>query len=112
MKKPAKVAAIQLAVQIGDSTANIASCERLALQAVNEGAKWIALPEFFTTGVSWNPRIVDAIQNMEGSAAKFMSHFSTKHQVVLGGSFLCLSARWQGAQSLFVFCRRHAYRSP
>ena len=89
MKKPTKVAAIQLATKIGDSTANIASCERLSLLAVHEGARWIALPEFFNTGVSWNPRIVEAIQTTDGAAASFLRDFSAKHQVVLGGSFLC-----------------------
>lgn len=89
MQKLTKVAAIQLATKIGDSKANISSCERLALQAVKEGARWIALPEFFTTGVSWNPGIVEAIQNMDGAAASFLQNFSAKHQVVLGGSFLC-----------------------
>lgn len=89
MQKSAKVSAIQLVMRSGDSCFNIASCERLALLAVREGAKWIALPEFFTTGVSWNPKIVEAIQNMDGEAARFMKDFSTKHQVVLGGSFLC-----------------------
>ena len=89
MKKPAKVAAIQLATKIGDSTANIASCERLSLLAVHEGARWIALPEFFNTGVSWNPEIAAAIQTTDGAAAIFLRDFSAKHQVVLGGSFLC-----------------------
>lgn len=89
MNQFAKVAAIQLATRIGDSAKNMASCERLALLAVKEGARWIALPEFFTTGVSWNPRIVDAIQNTEGAAAGFMRDFSAKHRVVIGGSFLC-----------------------
>jgi len=89
MKKPVKVAAIQLATKIGDSNTNIASCERLALLAIKEAARWIALPEFFTTGVSWNPKIVEAIQNIDGTAASFMRDFSAKHQVVLGGSFLC-----------------------
>lgn len=89
MKKPAKVAAIQLATKVGDSTANIARCERLARLAVHEGAHWIALPEFFNTGVSWDPRIAEAIQNIDGAAASFMCDFSAKHQVVLGGSFLC-----------------------
>ena len=89
MKKTVKVAAIQLATQIGDSSANIASCERLALLAIHEGARWLALPEFFNTGVCWNPRIAEAIQNVDGTAARFMRDFSSKHQVVLGGSFLC-----------------------
>lgn len=65
MKNQTKVAAIQLAVKIADSTANITNCERLSLLAVHEGARWIALPEFFNTGVSWNPRIAAAIQTTE-----------------------------------------------
>ena len=89
MQKSIKVSAIQLAVRIGDACFNIAGCERLALRAVREGAKWIALPEFFTTGVSWNPKIVEAIQKPDGEAARFMRDFSARHQVVLGGSFLC-----------------------
>ena len=89
MKKQTKVAAIQLATKVGDSTANIASCQRLSLLVVHEGARWIALPEFFTTGVSWNPSIVEAIQTTDGTAASFLRDFSAKHQVVLGGSFLC-----------------------
>ena len=89
MKKPTKVAAIQLATKVGDSAANIAGCERLSLLAVHEGARWIALPEFFNTGVSWNPRIVEAIQTTDGAAAIFLRDFSAKQQVVLGGSFLC-----------------------
>jgi predicted amidohydrolase len=89
MNKQTKVAAIQLATKIGDSNTNIARCERLALMATKEEARWIALPEFFTTGVSWNPEIVSAIQTIDGAAAGFMRDFSAKHQVVLGGSFLC-----------------------
>ncbi len=89
MHKLTKVSAIQLAARIGDASFNIASCERLASLAVREGAKWIALPEFFTTGVSWNPKIVEAIQKPDGEATRFMRNFSARHQVVLGGSFLC-----------------------
>lgn len=84
-----KVAAVQLATQIAESNANIDSCERLSLQAVNEGAQWIALPEFFNTGVSWNRKIVGAIQSADGRAASFLRDFSAKHHVLIGGSFLC-----------------------
>lgn len=84
-----KVAAIQLATKIADSPANIAACGRLALQAVHEGARWIALPEFFNTGVCWNKRIASAIQTPDGNAATFLRDFSAKHRVVIGGSFLC-----------------------
>src|SRR5512136_88320 len=89
MNKHIKVAAIQLATKITDSAANIASCERLSLQAIREGASWIALPEFFNTGVTWNKKIASAIQTQDGEAAMFLRDFSLKHRVVLGGSFLC-----------------------
>lgn len=84
-----KAAAIQLAVKIADSPANIAACERLALQAINEGARWIALPEFFNTGICWNKQLVSAIQTPDGQAATFLRDFSAKHRVLIGGSFLC-----------------------
>jgi predicted amidohydrolase len=89
MKNPVKVAAIQLAVKIADSAANITSCERLAQSAAQKGAIWIALPEFFNTGVAWEPKIADAIETEEGPPASFLQDFSARHNVVIGGSFLC-----------------------
>ena len=84
-----KAAAIQLATKIADSDTNIANCERLSLQALSEGAHWIALPEFFNTGVSWNKKIASATQSSDGKAATFLRDFSAKHHVLIGGSFLC-----------------------
>ena len=89
MKKHIKVAAVQMATKIADSAANIANCERLAILAVNEGARWIALPEFFNTGVSWNKKLASAIQAPDGKAAIFLRDFSAKHHLLIGGSFLC-----------------------
>jgi predicted amidohydrolase len=89
MEKTVKAAAIQIATKIVDSEANIASCERLALTAVNEGARWIAVPEFFNTGVSWNKKLASAVQSQDGPAAAFLRDFSAAHRVVIGGSFLC-----------------------
>lgn len=89
MKSNVKVSALQLATIIADPPANMASCERLALSAVREGARWIALPEFFNTGVAWDPKLADAIETEEGPAASFLRDFSADHGVVIGGSFLC-----------------------
>ena len=89
MNKQVRAAAIQLATKIADSAANIAGCERLAGEAVQKGAQWIALPEFFTTGVAWDPRIADAIETESGPAATFLRDFSARHCIVIGGSFLC-----------------------
>lgn len=89
MAVPVKVSAIQIETKIADAPANMASCERLALAAVNEGARWIALPEFFNTGVAWEPKIADAIETEDGMAVSFLKGFSARHGVVIGGSFLC-----------------------
>lgn len=89
MKNPVRVAAVQLATRIADSSANVANCERLALSAMKAGAQWIALPEFFNTGVAWEPKIADAIETEEGAAALFLRDFSARHGIVIGGSFLC-----------------------
>jgi predicted amidohydrolase len=82
-------AAIQLDTDIGNTTKNLAACKRLAEQACHEGAQWIALPEFFNTGVSWKPELVDVIENEQGLSATFLRDFSLQHSVVIGGSFLC-----------------------
>ncbi len=84
-----RVAAVQLETRIADRRANIEACRKLAEAAVKEGAGWVALPEFFTTGVAWEPRIVDAIETEEGAARAFLQDFSERHGVVIGGSFLC-----------------------
>jgi len=89
LKKQARVAAIQLKTRITDSPANISRCERLAKSAVDQGASWIALPEFFNTGVAWEPKIRDAIQTEDGPAASFLRDFSATNNAVIGGSFLC-----------------------
>jgi predicted amidohydrolase len=88
-RKRVKAAAIQLAVKVADSPANISRCERLAGSAVGRGAAWIALPEFFNTGVAWEPKIKDAIETEEGPAASFLRDFSARNHTVIGGSFLC-----------------------
>jgi len=89
MSTPLRVAAVQLEPRIADPASNLAACKRLAEEAVSRGAAWIALPEFFNTGVAWEPALVDAIEGEDGAAASFLRDFSRRHGVVLGGSFLC-----------------------
>ena len=89
MGKLIRAAAVQLHAKLGDSPANIDRCDRLALMALKDGARWIALPEFFNTGICWNPQITAAIQTENGEAGTFLKDFSLKHGVVIGGSFLC-----------------------
>ncbi|WP_420590757.1 carbon-nitrogen hydrolase family protein [Bacterioplanoides sp.] len=92
-----RVAAIQLETKIADVTANLQACERLALQALEAGAEWIALPEFFNSGVNFSDEMLSAIETENGPSATFLQQFSAQHQVVIGGSFLCRLTKSDGS---------------
>lgn len=82
-------AALQLDTLIGETRTNLENCKRLALTAIEKGASWIALPEFFNTGIIFDPKLKDAIEVESGVSAQFMRNFSKEHSIVIGGSFLC-----------------------
>jgi len=50
-----KVAAMQMAPRPVDVAANLEQAERLARQAIGEGAEWIMLPEIFTSAAAFHP---------------------------------------------------------
>jgi len=88
MQNEVKVAAIQLEPKIGDLHANLTACENMANEAGEKGAKWIILPEFFTTGMAFNAKIVDAIQSPNGPALNLLSSLAKRHNAYVGGSFI------------------------
>lgn len=83
-----KVAAIQMEPKVGDLHANLTACENMANDAGKQGAKWIMLPEFFTTGMAFDPKIKDAIQPPDGKALDLLIDLAKRHQAYVGGSFL------------------------
>jgi predicted amidohydrolase len=84
-----RVAAIQLEPRIGDVAANLEACERLAGAAAAEGAEWIVLPEFFTTGMGFFPELAGAALRPDGEATDLLKALARRHGAVVGGSFLC-----------------------
>lgn len=98
-----RVAAIQFAATIGDVDANLATCERLADAAVAEGAEWIILPEFFTTGVAFQERLTGAHLAPDGAAAVLMADLARRHGATVGGSFLCLDADGEVRNAFMLF---------
>ncbi len=84
-----RVAAIQLDTVIGDIDANLAACENLADIAAAEGAQWIILPEFFTTGMGFFPELAQRSLPPDGVATALLLSLARRHQAVVGGSFLC-----------------------
>src|SRR5215211_4386242 len=87
-----RVAAIQLESVVGDVEANLAACQRLADAAAREGAEWIVLPEFFTTGMGFLPELTQHSLPPDGPATALLSALAKRHGAVVGGSFLCRDA--------------------
>ncbi len=84
-----RAAAIQLQTVIGDIDANLEACEKLAEMAAREGAEWIILPEFFTTGMGFFPELAERSLPPDGAATALLLSLAKRYEVVAGGSFLC-----------------------
>lgn len=82
-------AAIQLDAVVGDLSANLAACERLADEAGRAGADIIALPEFFSTGIGFVDSLAKAALPFDGAATELLIGLASRHQALVGGSFLC-----------------------
>jgi len=74
-----RVAAIQLESVLGDIDANLAACEQLAEMAALEGAEWIILPEFFTTGMEFLPELAQHSLPPDGLATTLLSALARRH---------------------------------
>jgi predicted amidohydrolase len=84
-----RVAAVQLAPRLADVAANLEACERLADRAAADGAEWIVLPEFFSTGMGFAPELADAALAPDGAATQLLIALARRHGATVGGSFLC-----------------------
>lgn len=83
-----RCAAIQLEAVPADVDANLAATERLVEQAAAAGAKTIALPEFFTTGIGFWPELANAALSPDGKATELLLSLARRHGVMIGGSLL------------------------
>lgn len=84
-----RAAAVQLEAQIGDVEANIVTCEAIVREAADAGAELVALPEFFTTGVVFEPALAGAALPFEGPATAMLTGAAAETGAYVGGSFLC-----------------------
>lgn len=87
-----KVAALQQEAVPADVPANLAMCEHLADEAAAAGAEIIVLPEFFSTGMGFLPELLDCALPPDGAATQLLTRLARRHNVVVGGSFLCRDA--------------------
>ena len=83
-----KVAAIQMCAELADVNKNLIKTESLIHQAANLGARWVVLPEFFTSACAFHPDMHKAVLPFNGKATELLKHLSRKLNIVIGGSFL------------------------
>ena len=84
-----RLAAVQMEAVVADVGAHLEMVERLVDEAAREGAEWIVLPEFFSTGIGFVPELVDAALPPDGAATQLLLDLARRHGAVVGGSFLC-----------------------
>ncbi|MFN2310105.1 MAG: carbon-nitrogen hydrolase family protein [Gammaproteobacteria bacterium] len=94
------VAAIQMVPKLGDAQANVNQAEALVRKALGLGARWIVLPEMFTSGAAFHPDMLNAIQPFEGTPLQLLKDLSREGNAVIGGSFL--AKRGQQVFNTFV----------
>lgn len=98
-----RVAAVQLDAVVGDVDHNLTECERLADQAALEGAQWIILPEFFSTGMAFDAALAQCSLPPDGAAGRLLVELAIKHSAHVGGSFLCLDPDGEVRNAFFLF---------
>ena len=81
-------AAVQLEANVGDVATNLARIERLVDDACAKGARLVAMPEFCTTRVCFDPRVHDAVLPPDNAALDLFKRLAARHRCWLGGSML------------------------
>lgn len=83
-----RAAAIQLEAKAGDVPANLASVEALCKAAIRQGAKLIALPEFFTSRIVFEESVYESVLPVDNEAVDLLRDLARKHECSIGGSML------------------------
>jgi predicted amidohydrolase len=97
-----RIAAVQLEPAVGDVAENLRRCRRLGDEAGAAGADCILLPEFFTTGMGFLDAIADAALPPDGAGTQLLRELASRHQAVVGGSFICRDEDGQNRNAWFL----------
>jgi predicted amidohydrolase len=88
MNQTIRAAAVQMQAAFGDVDANLEQTDHLVRRAFNQGAEWVILPEFFTSGIGFHPAMLDAARPVDGAPARLLLDLAREFGGVVGGSFL------------------------
>ncbi len=87
-----RLAALQLFATPFDRDRNLATAAALARAAVARGAQVVLLPELFSTGYVYTPRLIEAAEDEAGPTATWLREQSTALGAQLAGSLLLRQA--------------------
>lgn len=89
-----RVAAVQIHPVLADVSANLERAERLIREAIRERAEWIALPEFFTSGLAFDPvNLPNAPRPLDGPPMQLLKRLAKQGRASIGGAYLARSGR-------------------
>lgn len=87
-----RVAAIQLHPRLADVTANLVRSEQMIREAIGKRAEWIVLPEFFTSGLAFDPvSLPNAPRPLDGAPTQMLKRMAREGHAAVGGGFLARS---------------------
>jgi predicted amidohydrolase len=87
-----RVAAVQMTADLANVDANLSKAERLVRLALKRGARWIVLPEFFTSAIAFHPDMAKATEGVDGRPTELMRKLAREGNAFVGGSFLAWHA--------------------
>jgi predicted amidohydrolase len=83
------MAAVQLEPKLADVAENLQRCRELADEAAAARARWIVLPEFFTTGMGFVDEMADVALPPDGAGLQLLQELAIRHDANVCGSFIC-----------------------
>lgn len=90
--KSIKAAAIQLEAVVGDVATNLGRLEVMIKEAVSQGAKLIAVPEFCTSRLPMSVSAAKAVLPTDNLVVDLFKGLAAKYQCWIGGSMLVYEA--------------------
>jgi len=85
-----KIAAVHMSTILADIKRNMTTAENNIREAAEKGAELVLLPEFFTTGFSFSPRLLRTVL-MFNNVQEQLNEWAKKYNVIIGGSYLALA---------------------
>jgi predicted amidohydrolase len=93
-QKPVRVAAIQIHPKLADVSANLERSEQLIREALRQRAEWVVLPEFFTSGLAFDPvNLPNAPRPLDGAPMQMLKRLAKEGRASIGGAYLARSGR-------------------